>query len=256
MPKDRCRRTGHGGHSRSRPDGRSGCARRTGRPGALPPHPKYSDPQLRAFEGSPGPEESHGMRSVLRSRSGRNSGTRESREDSPHPGRPCRSGSLGGRCNHRSTSASRLLQAGAARVIVGSETLPSLKTLRKIRDSVLPEQMLFSLDVGSGGVLSTCATLQSLQPLAALDLLSREGLSQVIMLTLNRVGTESGPDWSILESSRATFPHLSLIAGGGVRSPDDMWRLAEMGVDGILIATALHRGSISAADIDKIRLSR
>lgn len=153
-------------------------------------------------------------------------------------------------------SASRLLQAGAARVIVGSETLPSLKTLRKIRDSVLPEQMLFSLDVGSGGVLSTCATLQSLQPLAALDLLSREGLSQVILLTLNRVGTESGPDWSILESSRATFPHLSLIAGGGVRSPDDMWRLAEMGVDGALIATALHRGSITAADIDKIRLSR
>lgn len=153
-------------------------------------------------------------------------------------------------------SASRLLDAGATRVVVGSETLPSLETLRTIRNSVLPERMLFSLDVGPDGVLSSCTALQGLQPIEALDLLVQEGLSQVILLTLNLVGTGSGPDWTILEAARTAFPSLSLIAGGGVRNPEDMWKLAEMGVDGALVATAFHRGWITGTDVQKIRPSR
>lgn len=153
-------------------------------------------------------------------------------------------------------SASRLLDAGATRVVVGSETLPNLETLRTIRNSILPERMLFSLDVGPDGVLSSCTALQDLQPIEALDLLVQEGLSQVILLTLNLVGTGSGPDWTVLEAARTAFPSLSLIAGGGVRNPEDMWKLAEMGVDGALVATAFHRGWITGMDVQKIRPSR
>ncbi|MCZ7662377.1 MAG: HisA/HisF-related TIM barrel protein [Thermoleophilia bacterium] len=153
-------------------------------------------------------------------------------------------------------SAVRLLDAGATRVIVGSETLPSLEALRTIRDALLPGQMLFSLDVGREGVLGPCPALRGLQPMAALDVLSQEGLSQVILLTLDQVGTGRGPDWSVLESARATFPQLSLIAGGGVRNPDDLWKLAKLGVDGALVATSLHRGWITGADLHDVRRSR
>ncbi len=150
-------------------------------------------------------------------------------------------------------SAVRIIDAGATRAIVGSETLPSLEALREIRDALLPGQLLLSLDVGVDGVLSRCAALRGLTPSAALDLLSREGLTQVILLTLDQVGTGRGPDWAALEAARAGFPHLSLIAGGGVRTPDDMRRLAELGVAGALVATSLHRGWITGEDLRGLR---
>ncbi|GAB4244177.1 MAG: HisA/HisF-related TIM barrel protein [Thermoleophilia bacterium] len=146
-------------------------------------------------------------------------------------------------------SATRIIGAGAARAIVGSETLPSLEALREIRDALLPRQLLVSVDVGVDGVLSRCPALRGLTPRSALALLSGEGLSQVILLTLDQVGTGKGPDWSVLAAARAAFPHLSLIAGGGVRTPEDLRRLAELGVAGALVATSLHRGWITGADL-------
>lgn len=150
-------------------------------------------------------------------------------------------------------SATRIIDAGAARAIVGSETLPSLEALREIRDALLPGQLLVSVDVGVDGVLSRCPALRGLAPQAALDVLLGEGLSQVILLTLDQVGTGRGPDWSILEATRAAFPHLSLIAGGGVRTPEDIRRLAKLGVAGALVATSLHRGWITGADLRELR---
>ncbi len=149
-------------------------------------------------------------------------------------------------------SASRTIGAGATRAIVGSETLPSLEALREIRDTLLPGQLLLSVDVGVDGVLSRCPALRGSTPAAALELLSGEGLSQVILLTLDQVGTGRGPDWSVLEAARNGFPHLSLIAGGGVRTPKDIRRLAELGVDGALVATSLHRGWITGADLREL----
>ncbi len=150
-------------------------------------------------------------------------------------------------------SATRIIDAGASRAIVGSETLPSLEALREIRDALLPGQLLLSVDVGVDGVLSRCPVLRGLTPLAALDLLSGEGLTHVILLTLDQVGTGRGPDWSALEAARAGFPHLSLIAGGGVRTPDDIRRLTELGVSGALVATSLHRGWITGDDLRGLR---
>jgi len=153
-------------------------------------------------------------------------------------------------------AAARLLEAGAARVIVGTETLPDLGALRAIRDALPADQLLVSIDVGAHGVLSRCPALAGLPPLAALELLADEGATEVILLALLQVGTGAGPDLETLRAARAAFPHVRLIAGGGVRTRDDLWALAEAGADGVLLATALHRGWITAADIRATRSDR
>jgi HisA/HisF family protein len=153
-------------------------------------------------------------------------------------------------------AACRLLETGAARVIVGTETLPDLPALRAIRDALPAERMLVSVDVGARGVLSRCPALAGLPPLAALRRLAAEGVSEVILLTLINVGTGAGPDLETLRAARAAFPRLRLITGGGVRTPDDLWEVAEAGADSVLIATALHRGWITAADVSAVRSGR
>ena len=143
-------------------------------------------------------------------------------------------------------AASRLLEAGAARVIVGTETLTDLGALRAVRDALPAERMLVSVDVGDHGVLSRCSALAGRPPLAVLELLADEGVTEVILLALLQVGTGAGPDLETLRAARGAFPGLRLIAGGGVRTPEDLRALAEAGADGVLLATALHRRWITA----------
>ena len=151
-------------------------------------------------------------------------------------------------------AASRLLAAGAARVIVGTETLTDIGSLRAIRTGLPPARMLVSVDVGDAGVLSRCSALSGQPPLAAIELLAGEGVTEVILLALRQVGTGEGPDLEMLRAVRAAFPELRLIVGGGVRTAEDLLALAEAGADGVLLATALHRGWITAAHIRAAQL--
>ena len=150
-------------------------------------------------------------------------------------------------------AASRLLEAGAARVIVGTETLTDIGSLRAIRKTLSSAQMLVSVDVGDAGVLSRCSALSGQPPLTAIELLANEDVTEVILLALRHVGTGAGPDLETLRAVRDAFPDLRLIAGGGVRTAEDLRALAEAGADGVLLATALHRGWITAADIRAAR---
>ena len=152
-----------------------------------------------------------------------------------------------------SEAASRLLEAGAARVIVGTETLTDIGSLRAIRKILPPAQMLVSVDVGDHGVLSRCSALSGQPASAAIELLAREDVTEFILLALRQVGTGAGPDLETLRAVRTAFPGLRLIAGGGVRTAEDLQALAEAGADGVLLATALHRGWITAADIRAVR---
>jgi HisA/HisF family protein len=153
-----------------------------------------------------------------------------------------------------SEAASRVLEAGAARVIVGTETLTDITFLRAIRKILPPAQMLVSVDFDGRGVLSKCPALSGQPPLAAIELLANEDVTEVILLALRQVGTGAGPDLETLRAVRDAFPELRLIAGGGVRTADDLRALAEAGADGVLLATALHRGWIAAAHIRAARL--
>ena len=151
-------------------------------------------------------------------------------------------------------AASRLLEAGAARVIVGTETLTDIGSLRAIRQDPAGRRRCWSASTSAThGVLSRCSALSGRPPLAALELLADEGVTEVILLALRHVGTGAGPDLETLRAARAAFPGLRLIAGGGVRTAEDLRALAEAGADGVLLATALHRGWITAADIRAAR---
>ncbi len=150
-------------------------------------------------------------------------------------------------------AAARLLGAGATRVIIGTETLSEISSLRALLDVFSAEQLIVSLDMGERGVLSRCSTLAGCAPMEALELLAAEGVGDVILLALATVGTGAGPDVGTLRDARAAFPQLRLIAGGGVRHAEDLRVLAAAGADGVLLATALHRGWIDAAAIHAVR---
>ncbi len=68
---------------------------------------------------------------------------------------------------------------------------------------------------------------------------------RMLIMELDRVGTGSGPHIDRLAEHAAERRHYQVYAAGGVRGIDDLRRLEEAHVDGALIATALHDGTLN-----------
>ena len=132
--------------------------------------------------------------------------------------------------------ARALLELGVHRIIVGTETLADAGALDRLPDVVL------SVDLRDGRVLSRDPELAGLGALDAVARLHRAALREVIVLDLARVGTGAGPDVAPIAAIHAAFPDLELLGGGGVRDAADLRALEDAGAAGALVATALQRG--------------
>ncbi|MBG0808915.1 histidine biosynthesis protein [Methylosinus sp. H3A] len=72
---------------------------------------------------------------------------------------------------------------------------------------------------------------------------------RVIAMTLARVGAFAGPDLALLSSLARRAQGREIYAAGGLRDARDLERLAQIGVAGVLVASALHDGRLSRDDL-------
>ena len=63
---------------------------------------------------------------------------------------------------------------------------------------------------------------------------------RVIVMTLERVGADAGPDLDTLAEVRCKAPGAMLIGAGGIRHPADLASAAAAGANAWLVASALH----------------
>jgi phosphoribosylformimino-5-aminoimidazole carboxamide ribotide isomerase len=146
--------------------------------------------------------------------------------------------------------AQHAMHLGATRVVVGLETLPSWQALKEICHAAGPGHVSFSLDLRDGAPVSSLHLVSSrTRPDTIVELAAAAGVSSMIVLELARVGTSAGPDVEMIEALRRAVPDVDLFAGGGVRGPEDLERLADAGCDGALVATALHDGRLRSSHI-------
>jgi phosphoribosylformimino-5-aminoimidazole carboxamide ribotide isomerase len=153
-------------------------------------------------------------------------------------------------------AATRVRDLGAARVVVGLETLASFGELAGIVRAIGEGAVVFSLDLRDG-----CPITRPGAPFAretALMLAQRAaaaGVRCTIVLDLGRVGQAAGPGIAMLQCIRAGLPETELLAGGGVRDAADLADLARAGVAGVLVGTALHEGlGLGGAGLDRAGL--
>jgi phosphoribosylformimino-5-aminoimidazole carboxamide ribotide isomerase len=67
---------------------------------------------------------------------------------------------------------------------------------------------------------------------------------RVIVMTLERVGSDGGPDLDTLAALHRRAPGVTLIGAGGLRDADDLRRAGAAGARAWLVASALHDGRI------------
>ena len=149
--------------------------------------------------------------------------------------------------------ARALLDLGAHRVIVGTETLRGAGALDRMLAELPEGAVVLSADLREGRALSPNAELAGLPALDAIARLHRAGLREAIVLDLARVGSGAGPDVALIAEIHAAFRDLELLAGGGVRDVEDLGALRAAGAAGALVATALHSGVIGARELATLR---
>ena len=134
---------------------------------------------------------------------------------------------------------------GNIRPVVGSENIANLVDYRAISYGCESQHVL-SLDYSA-----TCA-----MGIAELHNSARFWPDNTICMTLNAVGNTQGVDIAklneLIQLNRARKSPSQLFAAGGVRNLVDIQTLDKMGIAGALVATALHAGTLSQADIETI----
>lgn len=128
------------------------------------------------------------------------------------------------------------LLPGSATPVLGTETasLDLISNASDLRDIVV------SIDMKHRRVISQSSILDPLEFIKELNDLDLIG---IILLELDRVGTSAGMDIEFLGRAVASSDHPVLV-GGGVRGPSDLHALEELGVQGALVATAVHSGAM------------
>lgn len=140
-----------------------------------------------------------------------------------------------------------LLQAGAARVVVGTRGVQDPEWLAATA-ARHPARLVLAADVRDGAVVTHGWTATT--AVSAAQLLARVAalpLAAVLVTDVTREGRMLGVDESLF-AGLARIAAQPIIASGGVAGPADLSALERAGAAGVVLGMALYTGALSAAD--------
>ncbi len=156
-------------------------------------------------------------------------------------------------------AARELLQFSAGNwqstsLVVALETCAGPDVLPAILDLIGPERAVFSLDLKHGRPLTATASWRDQRAEEIARRVIEIGFTRLLVLDLAAVGVADGPN--VIELCRTIaerHPDVELLAGGGVRTIEDLKQFHRAGCSGVLVASALHDGRLTAADLEAVR---
>jgi phosphoribosylformimino-5-aminoimidazole carboxamide ribotide isomerase len=150
-----------------------------------------------------------------------------------------------------SQAVSDALQAGAARVILGTAVFAQEGLLERALAEHGPERVLVSVDV-RGGCVTTAGWTETtaITTEAVVDSLSERGARELVFTNVDRDGMLEGPD---LEEVRRVAQAVkgSLIYSGGIGQLSDLDGLAALGessLEGVIVGKALYERRFTVAE--------
>lgn len=150
----------------------------------------------------------------------------------------------------RMTQACQLAESGIDSVVAGLETVAGPAELAAMARA-FGEHLVFSLDLRQGEPLGERDAWQGEDAGSIAARAVALGVRRLLVLDLARVGLDGGTGTrQLCARLSADFPGVEVSAGGGVRHRGDLEELRDCGVRTALVASALHDGRMSRADLD------
>ena len=88
-----------------------------------------------------------------------------------------------------------------------------------------------------------------------IDYFFNRGLKYVKTTDIPKHGTMTGPSIELYQEILRRFPDICLLASGGVRSVDDIDKLRDLGVWGVVFGKAFYEGAITLKELEQYLVS-
>lgn len=142
--------------------------------------------------------------------------------------------------------------SGAKMVTGGSIAVREKDTFLKWLQKFGSEKIILGADakdgnIAVGGWLETTS-------LSVIDFISgfhKNGITKVISTDIGRDGMLSGPSFELYAEIMKVIPGVEIIASGGIATMDDILKLDEMGVPGVITGKAIYENRITLKEIEK-----
>ena len=147
-----------------------------------------------------------------------------------------------------------LLEAGVARVVVGSTAVKSPEVVKGWFKRFGPQHLVLALDVRidaegrkqvavSGWQENSGVTLEEL-----VESYQSVGLQHVLCTDISRDGTLAGSNVSLYEEVCARYPQVAFQSSGGIGDLNDIAALRGTGVRGVIVGRALLEGKFNVTE--------
>ncbi len=134
-------------------------------------------------------------------------------------------------------------QAWAISPVIGSESMHNMADYQLIQQH-FGANFVLSLDYKEGQFLGDKALLQP-----------QHWPQDLILMTLSKVGSQTGPALSELAKLKSQQPEHNIYAAGGLRNLQDALALKQHQIQGALVASALHNRSLGPVELKQLAAS-
>lgn len=144
-----------------------------------------------------------------------------------------------------------LLDAGAARVVVGSAAVKRTDVVAGWMKTFGADKLVLALDVRinkAGNAEVAVSGWQENSGVLMDDLIRAfdpAGLRYVLTTDISKDGTLAGPNTALYAKLAQTFPNIDFQASGGIGSLDDIRAVSHTGAAGVIVGRALLEGKFT-----------
>lgn len=152
-----------------------------------------------------------------------------------------------------------LLASGVKRVVLGSICIANPQLVKSWLDEFGNDKIVLALDCQLKDGIPVVKThgWQEDSQKTIWDLLEfYTDVKYVLCTDISVDGTLAGPSIDLYKQIINKFPHINLIASGGVGNLQHLASLNELGVYGVVVGKAIYEGTITLNDITKLLVER
>ncbi len=145
-----------------------------------------------------------------------------------------------------------LISMGVSSIVVGSITVKNKPIFEQFIEDYGIDQFVVAVDVNEDKLAIKGWTQKTEISLSDhLTYCLNLGIDTFLCTDIGRDGLLNGPNFELYKSVQEEFPGIKLFASGGVRDMEDLYRLKDINMHGVVIGRAIYENHIDLEELSE-----
>jgi len=142
--------------------------------------------------------------------------------------------------------------SGANQVTVGSIAVTNSQLVELWLKIFGSDRIILGADVINGNIaINAWQEESNIDINSFIGSYSKSGIKNIICTDVEKDGVLKGPSFQLYENLKNSFPNLKIIASGGISNVNDIEKLNNKNIDGVIIGKAIYEKRIELKKLEK-----